>query len=286
MTSSFVESLTIIYAEDEFVFREIAMPAIVKAGVPRESIHVAEDGIEAMEHLNKLQAGGASGPLVMLLDVRMPGMDGNQVAQKVQEMVAQESLQSAPFMVCCSAHNREVAFDETGPFKITMPKPFGSKEVDLCLGKAEEWWLKSGGTLPAAGGGAGASSDFDARRLEIIVAGDEPVCRMAVTTQLEKLGVEEASMAEAEDEEEAVEALGKAQAGDAKRPLVLLLGRVAWAPAISAADTSKRKPYIINTQVEGDAASGEAFHAKLRQNFQQEDLKEALEKCWAWFHGA
>merc|ERR1719210_2882334 len=114
-------NLDVIFAEDELVFREIAVPEIINAGISKTSLHVAEDGFGAFELFEKLK-DGASTPLLMILDVRMPGMDGKQCAQKVKERVAEKALAREPFMVCCSAEVRKVSYeDKNGVFNIILP---------------------------------------------------------------------------------------------------------------------------------------------------------------------
>merc|ERR1712232_1053194 len=94
----------------------------------------------AFEHFEKLK-DDVNTPLLMVLDVRMPGMDGKQCAQKVKDTVAKEALAREPFMVCCSAEVRKVSYeDKNGVFNIILPKPFGKKEASLCVAKAHEFW--------------------------------------------------------------------------------------------------------------------------------------------------
>merc|ERR1719464_492507 len=88
-------NLAVIFAEDELVFREISVPEIINAGISKASLHVAEDGFGAFELFDKLK-DDASTPLLMILDVRMPGMDGKQCAQKVKELVAERPSRGSP----------------------------------------------------------------------------------------------------------------------------------------------------------------------------------------------
>lgn len=275
-------NLTIIYAEDEFVFREIAIPAIMKAGILRENIHTAEDGLQALEHLERLQDAPHT-PLVMLLDVRMPNMDGNQCAARVQEMVAEKSLKREPFMVCCSAGVKKVSFEDAGAFSIVMPKPFGKAEVELCLQKTEEWWESQPGGEDTAGKHVQVM-DCDPKAVDLIVADDEPICRMAVLASLSHIGADEKFISEAEDDEETIEVLRESQSGDLKRPLIVLLGNPSWMSAITQIETAKRKPFFICTSVDSDRINDSTFDAYLPRQFQQADLKVVLAKCWNLFH--
>mmetsp|Transcript_107908 Transcript_107908/g.305214 ORF Transcript_107908/g.305214 Transcript_107908/m.305214 type:complete len:293 (-) Transcript_107908:147-1025(-) len=281
-------NLTIIYAEDELVFQEISLASIAKAGVAKENIYAAEDGSGALEHLKKVQDDN-SAPLLMLLDVRMPGMDGNQCARKVQELLAAGGLRREPFMVCCSAGNREVSFtDPEGLFHVVLPKPFGKKEVDLCIEHASIWWgTKTRAAGAAVSGTPVASSDGPASRqasdpgqVDIIVADDEPVCRMAIEATLTLVGVDQAHVTEVEDDDEFREALDAAQAVDSPRPLLILLGSPGWISMVTERQ-SKRKPFIVCTSAE--RAPDGLFHASLPLQFSQADFKDILQKCCSWF---
>mmetsp|Transcript_8857 Transcript_8857/g.24819 ORF Transcript_8857/g.24819 Transcript_8857/m.24819 type:complete len:289 (+) Transcript_8857:65-931(+) len=279
--------LTIIYAEDEFVFREITVPAIIKAGITRDNLHIAEDGLAALEHLERLQTEPAA-PLVMLLDVRMPSMDGIQCAKKVQELVQANSLRRIPFLVCCSAAIRQVSFeDELGIFQITLPKPFGSKEVDMCIGKVREWWAKASQSSSAGAAGGDSvgrrESAVEIKCLDLMIADDEPICRMAVTASLQQAGAGADAIREVEDDEELVEAI---DASKADAPVVIFLGNPHWMATLSEKlESVKNKPFVICTSVDSDRVQGQ-YNAHLPQQFTQADVKAVLEQCCNWFNSA
>lgn len=282
-----IDKLSIIYAEDDLVFREIAVPAIVKAGVNEDKILQAEDGVEALDHLNKLQDGNPTEPIVMLLDVRMPHMDGNQCAAKVKELIDGAKLKRLPFLVCCSAGVEQVSFGgENGSdntFHITMPKPFSDKEVNLVLKKAKEWWSAGGGGSGSASdargaGGAGASVDLST--VDTIVGDNEPICRMALITALTLLGLDEDLVTECEDADEVLEAVKKSQAKGSK-PLLLFLGNPTWISTVTKLAADAKKPFCVSTSM--DDCSDPNFHANLPRQFSQADLKNILDQGCAWW---
>lgn len=332
MSNDFDRSkLSIIYAEDEFVFREITIPAIKRAGISKENLHVAEDGVEALEFLEKLQ-DSPNLPLLMLLDVRMPNMDGIQCAKKVQEMVAENSLRRIPFMVCCSAAIRQVSFeDELGVFQVTMPKPFSNKEVDLCIGKLAEWWSEAHGgevqqeqqapaaaqapkaasaaspKAPASADAAGGTPNpgFDLKCLDMVVADDEPICRMAVVASLMQMGFQKEFVHEVEDDEEMMEEIQGIQARTPDGPILVFLGNETWLPGLcqQCTDDGKKRLYTVCTSVDSDRVQGGlssfapaqpkqaseenvCFNAFLPRQFKQADIKAVLDECSNWFHAA
>mmetsp|Transcript_51493 Transcript_51493/g.159703 ORF Transcript_51493/g.159703 Transcript_51493/m.159703 type:complete len:314 (+) Transcript_51493:55-996(+) len=305
--------LSIIYAEDEIVFREITVPAINKAGISQENLHVAEDGLAALEILDTLQAD-AGAPLIMLLDVRMPKMDGMQCAKKVQELVAEKALKRVPFMVCCSSYVRQVSFeDDQGIFQITLPKPLGRKEVEMCIAKVSAWWAEEygdgaaatpapaapapaapaaptepAGAAPAAGGTGGTPGSSvpltDPGCLTLIIADDEPICRMAVQATLKLAGAREESTQEAEDEEEAMEIAQKIQAESPDKPIAIFLGNPSWLPALQQLTSTGKPPFIVCTSVDGEQTHGD-FNATLPKQSKQADVKQVLAQCLEWFGG-
>lgn len=273
-----VSALTIVYAEDDLVFREIAVPAIIKVGVPEKHILVAEDGQGALDHLLPLQGGDVNSPILLILDVRMPGMDGNECAQKVKELNDAGKLRRMPFLVCCSAGVEQVSFGGKGEgseiFQITMPKPFSDKEVKLVLEKAEEWWMSGSGSAPEA-------DPAWVRTLDIICGDQEPICRMALMTLLTTQGADAETVHECDDEDEVIDALTTAQGGDKNRPLVVFLSNTSWAGPVKKAATS-RVPFIISTSVDAER-DADACNAALPRQCSQADLKLVLDRCRAWW---
>lgn len=269
-----ISELHVIFAEDDLVFREISVPAIMKVGIPEARILQAEDGGDALQHLQSLQGGNPSEPIVMLLDVRMPGMDGIQCARKVKELKEQGKLKRLPFLVCCSAAVEQVSFGGEEGFHITMPKPFSDREVDLVIGKSQEWW-QSGGGMPS--GGLPAKSDcvpFDVSKMDMIVGDNEPICRMALITSLTLLGADEELIKECDTKEEVAMDLKEAQATPG--PLLVFLGNTGWVSAVSALGALRRKPFVVSTSVDGDR--NEAFNVTLPRQFNQDDLRKVLEQ--------
>jgi len=133
-----VAEIDIIFVGDEPGFRDIAIPFLLKAGVPEEGICVAKDGDQALQHLQKLQSVIPKHPILMLVDVKIPNVDGRELAQKLKEMVANKVLQRTPILTCCSSGSRAVSFDDPcGLFRVILPKPFGKKEFKIWFDKVK-----------------------------------------------------------------------------------------------------------------------------------------------------
>jgi len=284
-------NIDIIYAEDEEVFRETAIHELLKVGFQRQNIHEADNGIGALEHLARLQMEGhLTMPLLVLLDVRMPGMDGRECALQIQELVKKKMLRREPFVICISSIHRQVTVDEgKGNFQVVLPKPINKAFLEEAFDLLIKWWTLGHGRQLAAW------KTFDPSELEIIAADEEPVCRLAASAAFIRAGVRNDSVVEAEDEEELMTSLAEAQSGDARRPLVVLLGTELWAPRIRqfveeakmAQCRRRREPFVVCTSVDSDrigtTSAVEQFHAFLPKTFSPADVKWCLEFCRLWW---
>ena len=93
---------TILLAEDSPADAEVAIDALRDANLVNPIVHV-EDGVEAMDYL--LRRGAfvnreAGNPSVLLLDIKMPRMDGLEVLQLLR---ADESLRRIPVVILSSS---------------------------------------------------------------------------------------------------------------------------------------------------------------------------------------
>jgi len=100
---------TILLAEDSPADAEMAIDALRDAHLANQVVHV-EDGVEAMDYL--LRRGRWADrkdedPAVLLLDIKMPRMDGLEVLRTMRE---NESLRRIPVvMLTSSAEESDLA---------------------------------------------------------------------------------------------------------------------------------------------------------------------------------
>lgn len=93
---------TILLAEDSLADAEMAMDALREAHLANPVVHV-EDGVEAMDFLlcrGRFSERKDIDPAVLLLDIKMPRMDGLEVLQQMRE---HESLRRIPVVMLTSS---------------------------------------------------------------------------------------------------------------------------------------------------------------------------------------
>jgi len=93
---------TILLAEDSPADAEMAIDALRDARLANPIVHV-EDGVEALDFLLRRGAWSERGegpPAVLLLDIKMPRMDGIEVLQRIR---AEEELKRLPVVILSSS---------------------------------------------------------------------------------------------------------------------------------------------------------------------------------------
>ena len=93
---------TILLAEDSPADAEMAVDALKEARLANPIVHV-EDGVEAMDYL--LRRGAYANreeglPAVLLLDIKMPRMDGLEVLKQLRD---HETLKRMPVVILSSS---------------------------------------------------------------------------------------------------------------------------------------------------------------------------------------
>lgn len=93
---------TILLAEDSPHDAEMAIDALRDAHLANPIVHV-EDGVEALDYLfrrGKYADRGGDDPAVLLLDIKMPRMDGLEV---LKELRGHETLKRMPVVILSSS---------------------------------------------------------------------------------------------------------------------------------------------------------------------------------------
>ena len=93
---------TILLAEDSIADAEMAIDALREANLANPIVHV-EDGVEALDYLLRRGAYAERPeglPAVLLLDIKMPRMDGLEVLRAIRD---DEALKSLPVVILSSS---------------------------------------------------------------------------------------------------------------------------------------------------------------------------------------
>ncbi|HOX71135.1 MAG: response regulator [Dokdonella sp.] len=93
---------TILIAEDSAADAEMAIDALREAKLANPVVHV-EDGVEALDYLFRrgaFEGRGKGNPAVVLLDIKMPRMDGLEVLKTMRQT---ESLKRVPVVILSSS---------------------------------------------------------------------------------------------------------------------------------------------------------------------------------------
>lgn len=123
--------LRLLVVDDNPVARQLLQQTLLDLGWHAET---ADSGEGALLHVRQAQQPYD----IVLLDWRMPGMDGLEVAQRIKESATQD--RPAPTVVMITAHGREVLADRYGeadaPFAGFLTKPVTPRQLLACIRKA------------------------------------------------------------------------------------------------------------------------------------------------------
>ena len=107
-------ALTVVVVDDQLPFR-IAIRRVLQRAIDVDIVGEGSDGAEAIDLVDRLQ------PDVVVLDVRMPGMDGPTAARVIAERWPGVTI------VLCSSHARDdLPTDLAAPF---VPKELLTPDV-------------------------------------------------------------------------------------------------------------------------------------------------------------
>ena len=139
-----MKSLKILLVEDSPSDVRLIREALKETPVPVQ-ISVARDGVEAMEHLQRTESGGASRPDLILLDLNLPRKNGREVLAEVK---ASPNLKQIPVLVMTSSRADDdvlQAYNLNANCYIT--KPGDLREYVNVVRAIEDFWFLTA-TLP------------------------------------------------------------------------------------------------------------------------------------------
>ena len=130
----------VLLAEDSPADAEMAIDALREANLANPIVHV-EDGIEAMDYLLRRgrYADRAEGlPSVLLLDIKMPRMDGLEVLREVR---ANPQLRQLPVVVLTSSREEtDLAISWNLGVNAYVVKPVDSEQFFQAVKTLGRFW--------------------------------------------------------------------------------------------------------------------------------------------------
>jgi CheY-like chemotaxis protein len=131
----------ILLAEDNANDADLAMRALSADQLPSEVV-LAGDGAEALDCLHRrgaFQSRDVDLPAVVLLDLKMPNMDGLEVLRQIKHAAA---LKNIPVVVFTSSRERiDLARAYQWGANAYVVKPVGFKEFLAVLQNIKKFWL-------------------------------------------------------------------------------------------------------------------------------------------------
>lgn len=256
-------AINVIYAEDDEVFRTLTVPAIVQAGIPECRVHVASDGLQALQLLKQLEAD--PNPILMVLDEHMPLMDGIECAWMVRDRLEMGLLANVPYIVISSVDDPMHGGLED-PFNLKLQKHLGTRDIRLCLLMAQNWWRL-------------ALEPGTPKGYQLVIADAEPCRRAAVAMSLMRNGASRDLILEADEVPEMMKVLDTLQS---EATAILFLAHPSWLEKVPMA--GGRKFFKVSTAANGPQSPASCFNAALPPLFEQSQLRDVLKQYNSWRH--
>ena len=129
----------ILLAEDYPCVAELVLHVLRRAPSPPPVVHV-QDGVEALEYLRRQEAAGAAAPAVVLLDLKMPRLDGLEVLRQIK---SDEALRTTPVVMLTSSHDeRDIRTSYALGANAYVVKPVEFQRFAAVIGHLERFWME------------------------------------------------------------------------------------------------------------------------------------------------
>ena len=128
----------ILLVEDDPDHEALAVRALRKANVANE-IHVARDGAEAIEYMNEAAAGACRMPQLVLLDLKLPKVEGLDVLRSIR---ASDKTAILPVVVLTSSdEERDIVSSYRLGVNSYIRKPVNFTEFAEAAKQLGMYWL-------------------------------------------------------------------------------------------------------------------------------------------------
>jgi CheY-like chemotaxis protein len=136
-----MEHRRILLVEDDPDDAELIINGLRRSNVVNE-VDIVRDGVEALDYLYRrgpFADRSASQPLLILLDLKMPRVDGRQVLQQIK---ADPTLKHLPVVVLTSsAHERDVASGYDLGANAYVVKPVHFRDLIEAVAQIGLFWV-------------------------------------------------------------------------------------------------------------------------------------------------
>ncbi|WP_231890791.1 response regulator [Methylomonas koyamae] len=159
----------VLIADDHPLARDMLAATVRSLGWNPE---VVASGEEAIQRIRSRVASHGKLPDILLLDWRMPGLDGLQAGKEIKQLLG--TVPEAPLIVMATAHDREVLSHEAGAelADAILNKPVTASALYNAISEARRHLQGSLGPRPAAAAGKG-----QLEQLRILVVDDSEINR-------------------------------------------------------------------------------------------------------------
>ena len=132
----------ILLIEDEEAHAQLTKRAIRKAGNANR-IDIVYDGEEALDYLfnggNYADKSKYPCPGMILLDIKLPGIDGIEVLQKIKQHPNRKKI--PVIMLTTSEREEDIARSYDYHANSYLTKPVGFKEFEEKIGQIDFYWM-------------------------------------------------------------------------------------------------------------------------------------------------
>ncbi|MBA8887578.1 two-component system response regulator [Dokdonella fugitiva] len=144
------EIRTILLVEDSLADAEMTIDALREARIANPIVHV-EDGVDALDflHARNAFAGRRDGnPVVVLLDIKMPRMDGIEVLREIR---TNEATRTIPVVILSSSREeRDLAASWDLGVNAYVVKPVDARQFFDAVQTLGQFWAVMNEARPEA----------------------------------------------------------------------------------------------------------------------------------------
>lgn len=138
-----MEEAQILLVEDEEYDVELTLAALAKQNAAK-SVHVARDGVEALDYLEECEARQVAGtgalPRLILLDLNLPRLGGIEVLKKVKSLPTTRVI---PVVVLTSSSDdRDMQKAYLNGVNSYLQKPVAFNEFSKLVEELHFYWLR------------------------------------------------------------------------------------------------------------------------------------------------